>query len=222
MVTSSSICYSIITSVFAATAFLLSWAAAFGCSFLSFTSTSGFTRPVTIQFGIWSYQFWTVATSVGGSIIFETCHRYPSDMEVDSYLRSARAFSTLALLFGGVFLFSNLIASCISPLRKTSHLEGSAFLLACLFQGLSLLLLNSVICKDNTLVEQLLNDVVGLGNQGMDFSDTCSVSTGANCTIAAIVFWFLAALTSHMATVAEKRDEESNAATEPLLPGENL
>ena len=89
-----SICYSVFTSVFAATAFLLSWAAAFGCSFLSFTSTSGFTRPVTVQFGIWSYQFWTVATSVGGSVLFETCHRYPSDMEVDSYVKSARAFST--------------------------------------------------------------------------------------------------------------------------------
>ncbi|KAL7542090.1 hypothetical protein ACHAXR_011510, partial [Thalassiosira sp. AJA248-18] len=218
-----SICYSIITSILAATAFLLCWAANFGCNFIGFTSTSGFVEPVTVRFGIWSYQFWTIATSVGGSVIFETCHRYPADVTVDSNWKAARAFSTLALLFGGVYLFANLIAGCLAPVRRVSRLEAPAFLCASLCQGLSLLLLNSAICNDNSLIKKLQSDAASLGNMGMDFQDTCSIATGANCAIAAAVFWFLAGLMSHMGVVAEKKAErEDNISTEPLIPGENL
>lgn len=222
--TPSSICYSIITSVFAATAFLLSWAAGLECKFVSFATTSGFVEPVKVQFGIWSYQFWTVATSTGGSVIFETCHRYPPDFVVDGNLKAARAFSTLAFIFGGVFLFSNLLSSCVSPLRNTPKLEAPAFLVACIFQGLTFLLLHSSLCTDNALIAKLEGDVASLGNSGVEFPETCSVSTGARCTIAAIVFWFMAALTSSMGVVAERKGEkgvggidEPTAATDPLL-----
>ena len=96
--THRSVCYSILTSILAATAFLLCWASEFGCNFISFTSTSGnFTEPVKVSFGIWSYQFWTIATSVGGSVIFETCHRYPSSVDIDGAWKAARAFSTCEL-----------------------------------------------------------------------------------------------------------------------------
>lgn len=220
----SSICYSILTSILAAVAFLLAWSVEFGCSFLSFTTTSGFNEPVTVKFGIWSYQFWTVATSVGGSVIFETCHSYPSDVAVDGNWKAARAFSTLTLIIGGGFLLRNLITGCVAPLRRASQSEPPAFLLAAIFQGLSLLLLNSTLCTNNQLLVRLQSEAEKIGNADMDFPDTCSVSVGANCAIAAVVFWFLAALTSSMATVAEKRDASGGGAviTESLLPGDNL
>ena len=96
-------------------------------------------------------------------------------------------------------------------------------MIAALFQGLSLLLLNSALCNDNTLIAKLQEDAANLGNSGLEFSDSCSISTGANCTIAAMVFWVVAAITSRQGVVTEKLEEErSNAATEPLIPGENL
>lgn len=159
---------------------------------------------------------------MGGSVIFETCERYPADVAIDGSWKAARAFSTLTLLIGGVFLFRNLITGCVEPLRRASKSEPSAFLLACIFQGLSLLLLNSALCKDNTLITRLQSDAESIGNTNMAFPDTCTISTGANCTIAAVVFWFLAALTSSLATVAERREEQDMPAVEPLLPGENL
>lgn len=217
-----SVCCSILTSILAATAFLLCWSAEFGCAFISFTSTSGFTEPVTVKFGIWSYQFWTVATSVGGSVVFETCHRYPSNVDIDSTWRASRAFTTLALIVGGVFLFYNLISACVSPLRKTSPVEAPAYLLACFFQGMSLLLLNSSICTDNSLIKTLQLQVAQLGTTGLEFPETCSMSTGANCTIAAIIFWALSALTSTMTVRFEKKEGGSSDAIEPLIPGENL
>lgn len=216
------VCYSILTSILAATAFLLCWSAEFGCSFISFTSKTGFANPVTVQFGIWSYQFWTIATSVGGSVIFETCHRYPSSVNVDGNWKAARAFSTMALLVGGIFLFANLISACLSPSRKTSRAEAPAFLVAFFFQGMSLLLLKSALCQDNSLIRQLQKDAGILGNNGVEFQDTCSLSTGANCTIAAIVFWFLAAIASSIGVKTEKKEEADSAMTEPLIPGENL
>ena len=85
-----------------------------------------------------------------------------------------------------MFLFANLISACVSPLRKTSKLEAPVFVIAGLFQGLSLLLLNSALCNDNTLIAQLQEDAANLGNNGLEFSDSCSISTGANCTIAAV------------------------------------
>eukprot|EP00584_Thalassiosira_punctigera_P005685 CAMPEP_0172533420 /NCGR_PEP_ID=MMETSP1067-20121228/6135_1 /TAXON_ID=265564 ORGANISM="Thalassiosira punctigera, Strain Tpunct2005C2" /NCGR_SAMPLE_ID=MMETSP1067 /ASSEMBLY_ACC=CAM_ASM_000444 /LENGTH=226 /DNA_ID=CAMNT_0013318065 /DNA_START=184 /DNA_END=864 /DNA_ORIENTATION=- len=226
MATPSSICYSIITSIFAAAAFLLCWAAEFECRFVSFTSTSGFTRPVEVQFGIWTHQSWTVATSIGGSVIFESCHKYPSSgFEVDGSLKAARAFSTLALIFGGVYLFANLISSCVAPLRNTPRSEAPAFLMACVFQGLSFLVLHSSVCKNNSLIEKLKGDAAKIGNADMTFPETCSLSVGGKCAIAATVFWFVAALMSSMGVVAENREEkedEPTATTEPLIPGENL
>jgi len=66
---------------------------------------------VKVSFGIWSYQFWTIATSVGGSVIFETCHRYPSSVDIDGAWKAARAFSTcefaLSLLFDNMLLLQS-------------------------------------------------------------------------------------------------------------------
>ena len=129
----------------------------------------------------------------------------------------------VAIIFGGVAVFTNLISACVSPLRKTSKWEAPAFFLAALFQGLSLLVLNSVLCNNNTLVAQLEEEAANLGNRGLAFPDNCSISTGANCAIAAIVFWLVSAVTSRMSVVAEKREEDgSSAGTEPLIPGENV
>ena len=131
-------------------------------------------------------------------------------------------YISVAIIFGGVAVFTNLISACVSPLRKTSKWEAPAFFLAALFQGLSLLVLNSVLCNNNTLVAQLEEEAANLGNS-LVFSDTCSISTGANCAIAAMIFWLVSAVTSRMSVVAEKREEDgSSAGTEPLIPGENL
>eukprot|EP00985_Skeletonema_marinoi_P019747 scaffold11434_cov115-Skeletonema_marinoi.AAC.2 len=55
------------------------------------------------------------------------------------------------------------------------------------------------------------------------FNDTCTLSTGARCCIAAIVFWFLAALASCQATSVEERKGVNNDGggenlREPLVP----
>ncbi|KAL7525435.1 hypothetical protein ACHAWF_001359 [Thalassiosira exigua] len=85
------------------------------------------------------------------------------------------------------------------------------YLLTSLCQGLTLLLLQSNVCKNNTLVQ--------LGRSGIAFEDTCSIATGANLCISALVFWAAAGACSLLAYKAEKEEtaEEVEAGLgEPL------
>lgn len=207
--------YSIVASVFAATAFLLGLEAAISCRFISFYSTSGFSQPVAMRFGIWTWESWTFITSAGGStVVYETCNDYPSDAKMDPNWKAARAFSTVALIFGGFFLFPDLILSCISPSRNKFRFEGLCFVLTSIFQGLSLLVLGSTLCNDNDLVVEL-SEEMNLGDFEMD--NTCSMHAGANYAIAAVVFWVLAGLTSRMASLGEKSEVAKSTTREPLI-----
>lgn len=74
-----------------------------------------------------------------------------------------------------------------------------------IFQGLTLLFLDSVVCKANPL----LNDV-----GGFIWPDTCAISTGAKCFISATVFWIAAAISSFK---GQQALEEELAETDPAL-----
>ena len=181
---------------------------------------------------VWSYQFWSIVTSPGSgtTAVYETCHRYPQNMYQDSNWKASRAFATLSIIVGGIALFTNLISACVSPLRKTSRYECGVFIITAFFQGMSLLLLNSYLCngEDNLLLQQMKDGLGNMGNNDLDFQETCSISTGAKCTIAAMVFWLVAGILSRLSFINNKKEEEEgcsnpNTATEPLiLSGENL
>lgn len=179
---------------------------------------------------VWSYQFWSIVTSPGSgtTAVYETCHRYPQNMYQDSNWKASRAFATLSIIVGGIALFTNLISACVSPLRKTSRYECGVFILTAFFQGMSLLLLNSYLCngEDNLLLQQMKDGLGNMGNNDLDFQETCSISTGAKCTIAAMVFWLVAGILSRLSFINNKKEEEEGCsnptATEPLIPGENL
>ena len=85
------------------------------------------------------------------------------------------------------------------------------YLLTAVFQGLTLLFLNSKACTNNPLVQ--------FGS--LDWQETCSISAGAKCFISAMVFWFAAAVSSvyeQKAFEDEQRREvvDPDSLTEPL------
>ena len=142
-------------------------------------------------------------------------------------MRLARIFSFLALIIGGTFFLKDVIGGCLNPnKRRNTRLEGLAYLIACVLQGLSLLLLDSTtVCTDNQLVTLIQSEIDKNENVQIDFDDKCSVSTGARFCIGAIVFWFVAALASCQATSAAKKEEETKVESnmrEPLVPGDVL
>ena len=123
-------------------------------------------------------------------MILESCYNYPEGTNFDAQWRSAKAFSTMALIIGGVVTFWALLAGCLYPSSGAYKAGGLAYLACCLFQGLSLLLLSSNACHDNNV----LAAVEGTEGVNAAFPESCSMAAGGSCAIAGTVLWFTAAL----------------------------
>ena len=132
----------------------------------------------------------------------ESCNYYPDNsVEVDTHWRSARAFSALTIIIGGLTTFWVVLSWCIrgfrSGERAKSLLRCAAmmYMVCCLFQGLTLLLLTSNACYNNGMVgltaTALTNSIVNFDGE---FPTTCEMASGGKATIAAVVMWFLAAV----------------------------
>ncbi|KAL9178392.1 hypothetical protein ACHAXT_000039 [Thalassiosira profunda] len=189
-------CRIVLPTATAFVAFFLSLSATLRCNFIKFTSTAGFADPVTIQFGPWRHETLAFYSDGAGTVyLVEACTPYSDFGDGTSYMdthwNSARAFIIIPVVLGGISLialFTTEMTSCRVP--KLHCLNSLSYILACLFQGLSLLFLNSNACKDNLLVRSFE------GSNGIEFQETCSMSTGAKCAIAATVFWLVAAVAS--------------------------
>ena len=217
--------FSLLSSTFASVAFILTWVSEFNCKFIKF-STTNLSDEIHMQYGIWSFQFWSAAATVDGTFIFETCHGYPEQtadglaISPDSKWKAARAFSIITLVIGGIFFFSNMFRGCNKQYNEhlfVSRGEAFGYLLTCFCSGMTLILLNSSLCTNNIMMEG-----VKAATPLLEWEDTCSISTGAKCVISATVFWFLAGFTSMQGWKAEhKEDENEGALSDPLIQ-ENL
>ncbi|KAL9188860.1 hypothetical protein ACHAXT_011350 [Thalassiosira profunda] len=186
------VCLFMAETAFCITAFFLMFIGALRCDFVKFTDTSDvFADPPSLQFGMWRWQSYTVATNFDGTFIFESCVGYPEYQDVDATWKTAQAFSIMTFIMG----FIVLIFSCVFACTIDAEAENVSkqmwvpvlYLVTGLFQGLSLLLLSSNACNDNLVVKRA--DAESLAT----FPDTCSLNTGANLIISATVFWFCAA-----------------------------
>lgn len=206
---------SLLTTSFALAAFILMWVGSVRCNFLKFTDISGTSEPISFEFGIWAYQYWTAVFSTEGTYMFKTCYRYPDSLVLDAPWKATRAFGVLAFVSAIIVMVVKCTYACSSdPEKVYSGGRGVAplYLLTGIFQGLTLLFLHSKACTNNALVGLADNDAVV-------FPDTCSISTGAKCIISATVFWLCAALSSFQEQKAleeERSFVEPESFTEPL------
>lgn len=218
---------SLFSSLCICIAFILNWFAAAQCNFLSLSLTYGnSTQPDTLDlhFGIWSYQTWTKVSSINGPVIFEGCHHYPEFVEVDPLWKAARAFSVMALVFCVGMMLVTLYSMCDKVTEKelrVSPVTGLGYTVCSLFSGLSLLLLGSDLCKDNTLSDEIMNS---FPNNDMNIS-SCHIATAGKCSISATILAFLAgaaSLHAYFMGVSNDKNEKGNSrngTVEPLLLG---
>lgn len=195
------------------------------CDFLSFKSTehsvidptTGKTEPVSLKFGLWYYQSYEVEDS---TVTEGSCNVYPSSMEIDNVWHAARSFNLIAVILGGSILMLDIFQGCLSTKPNRSFRTGAVMYSICsLCAGLSLILLNSNACKNNILIQELNQKVPELHMQ-----ETCSISKGAKCTIAATVLWFVTAVSAcylHPIQKKEQQRDESDGLDEPLFNEEN-
>jgi hypothetical protein len=219
MVTSQSkaLGFSSLEVVFSMTAFLLMWIGSLRCNFVQFNVISGYSEPLSLQFGMWRLRTWTFAATVDAAYLIEGCGSYPDGIDIDPSWKAARAFSIMAFIFGLFVLIGSCVAGCaiISDRGiKTYGVLAPGYLLTAIFQGLTLLLLNSNVCRDNGLVKEAMDLT------RVTFTDVCSIGQGAKLIISATVFWFAAAFTSFAARHFEKA--ESGVVEEEEEQGDNL
>ena len=175
---------------------------------MKFTSIGGL---ITDDFGLWTYGQYAFLTTGQQSWIYQGCFPYAQSVEIDSNWRAARAFNAIVLFGGFAFFLMSVFLACIGNRieERPQVIVGVCLLLLSLFSGLTLLVLDSNLCKENVLLGELGQFV---------FNDRCELSTGANCVISATVFWFLAALCSLSAS--RSKSEEENQELDELI--ENL
>mmetsp|Transcript_4669 Transcript_4669/g.6826 ORF Transcript_4669/g.6826 Transcript_4669/m.6826 type:complete len:215 (-) Transcript_4669:217-861(-) len=194
-------------------AFLLTLVGSFRCDFLKFTSVDG---SFTDHFGVWSFAQWAFISNGQEVYVYEGCFHYSDSVVIDSKWMAARVFSAIVLFGGTLFFMLNAYSACVGYDKRVEHSQacfGVCQLLLSLFAGLTLLILDSNLCKNNVLLGELLNKIL--------FNDQCELSTGANCFISATVFWFMAALCSLSASRSKKEeaDEAGEGLDEPLIHG---
>ena len=184
---------SMLPGIIATFAFIVSLFGGVYCKFISFATTDGVEgSPITLFFGIWYYQGWSIVNSTTqGTMILETCYQYPEGTSIDSKWKAARAFTIITLVTSGVLTFWALLAGCFHPSKQTYKTGGLVYLLCCLFQGLTLLFLDSSACHNNSLIPLLQEE---LPHANLTFQESCSMAAGANCAIAGTVLFFVAAI----------------------------
>ena len=219
----------IFTSIlFATIAFSLSCIGTFGCNFVEFVSPTLHTTQMFYeasmskrllasthnQAGIWTYKWWD------SSIKQYSCHPYPDTTEIDAKWRASRLLSSLTIILGGTFVLSlpmySVLNTCyLSPRRKTKQqypyqFWGTICMIASVCEAFSLIFLRSNGCQKNDIFNLMRNH-------------TCQLSTGAKCTYAAILIWFLSGVfimiidSESSSVTREQRGEEDANLEESLL-----
>ena len=83
----------------------------------------------------------------------EGCCPYPNMVSIDAAWSAARAFNTLALIGGFLWIMTDFCRSCAHGRIKPEPIwMGYVLLLTCIFSGLTLIALDSNMCKNNELL----------------------------------------------------------------------
>jgi hypothetical protein len=113
---------------------------------------------------------------------------------VDKLTESLQGLAISVAVIGFVFA----ILSCVIPcVPEVSHLAwkglGLMFLVCCILQGCSLLLLQSSICLDNPVIQFFeANNPALLAT--LEDPDKCALAPGIKMSISAVAFWFVAGI----------------------------
>ena len=185
---SKEVLIALIPALFASTALAFSLLANTWCESIVFpgsgNSNSNTTSFIpTLKFSVWYQQKIVVAELRGNRIAVQTqCLEYPNSVDIDAKWKTARAFSIIAPVIGGLVTLFAWTSPCVSFSQALWKQGGCLFLFTSLCQGLTLLFLGSNACVDNMLVFA----------SGLLYPDTCKLDWGTKLNISSVILWFIA------------------------------
>ena len=172
-----------IPGIIATIALVLSFVSNIWCETIKFTPEVG--NLPTRSFGpFYSKEIVTTQISSGGSTylaVGQACISYAGGIDKDSKWKTTQAFAIIACIFGGVAVFWTWLAPCLYFGSSTWKCVGMTFIFCSIFQGLTLLFLQSNACKNNSSFQD-----------SEFYPDECSWDWGTSTNISAVVLWFVA------------------------------
>jgi hypothetical protein len=183
--------------VIASFAAMTSALASFWCQTIKFTplvpnNSNGNITIVSdpVQVGMW-YRQETQWNTINGYLISRSvCVDYASQSDIDSPWKTARAFSIMSLVIGGLITVLLWLTPCLMSI-SLAHWQLCIVLLilVTLFQGLTFMIFQSDLCSDNSIA------LTGLPSQSQNlFEDECEWDDGTTANVISTVLWFLTAL----------------------------
>jgi len=144
------------------------------------------------------FSYWQATIPVDKEVCFTYTQLTPWGFvtpEFDSAFNASKWFSIIGYVFGGAGWFS-LTCSCICRMDQ-NRLKGIAcyFMIATLFQGLSLIMFNSNVCSEGFFKsyfvspDQQNNQTFIDEYQNVLESVSCTLSLGSKMAISATVLW---------------------------------
>jgi hypothetical protein len=164
---------------------------------------SSLSNPLKWRAGIWNYEdhdIYYVQNIVdlnSGEIYFVRyyyCVPWTSRTRItpDVHWTTAQVFSIISVVLGGCIAFTSCCITCSDTMtmsRSTMISLAFCYLFIVLCQGLTFLYFTSTICQNNASA-----NVTHGGDEYQLQWDGCDRSSGANCGIASIVFYFVSSL----------------------------
>jgi hypothetical protein len=154
----------------------------------------------TLYAGVFNYRTKDYFSTDVNTWVYTTCRSYSYldkelgfDYDIDSKTRTAMAFSIMAPVIGGITLVFAYVVPCLTIAESQWKCIGITFALAGLFQGIALLVQNSSVCLDNPVLQYLESNNPDARET---FGDECEWGPGYKLSIAAVVFWFVAGLST--------------------------
>jgi hypothetical protein len=191
---------------------MLSFVGSFWCESIQFTTngdwvgTIDFT-PSDIQLGPWNQKDTELVSRkhIDGStnyFVRDVCTDFSNPVDIDSKWKTARAFSIITPIMGGLLVFVLFINNCTYYFSEPTWKKATFIFLIILplFQGLSFLLLSSNACKNNPLLsanpspDTVSNDVWAEWIQAAYPNDECSWDAGMTSNVISTVFYCVTAL----------------------------
>jgi hypothetical protein len=195
--------------VFAAVALLCGAPGNLYCETFSFTDKNASRN--TVYVGAFGYRTKKAVEIAGNTFYHSYCANYDEltddfgyKFDVDSKWKTTKAFAIMSAALGGIFLILGCIAPCCALSPGKWMFLGIMFIILCLFQGLTLLSLDSNICLDNPVANFLEEQKLGI-----EFPEECEWEAGFRLNIASVAMWFAAAVAVFMLPPPKKYPVES-------------
>jgi hypothetical protein len=182
----------------ATAALILGGSGNINCRTVKFPPKTG--GDAVIDASAFGYRTKNWAATDDALYVFDTCQSYTVleedlgfDYETDQKMEAIQNLTLAIMVIGGLMVIASCVTPCF-PLGKVAwKMFGVTFIVMSILQGCTLLVLESNVCLNNPLLQYLEVEFPRIRE---NYADECEWGTGFKLGISAVVFWFLAGIST--------------------------